>query len=111
MSAVVPLRDAGVPLLAGTDTGLPGTSFGESLHRELALLVEAGLQPVEVLTAATAVPSERFGLRDRGRIAPGLRADMLLVEGDPTADVAALRDIAVVWRRGARLDGQGSQSS
>jgi len=105
MSAVVPLRDAGVPLLAGTDTGLPGTSFGESLHRELALLVEA------VLTAATAVPSERFGLRDRGRIAPGLRADMLLVEGDPTADVAALRDIAVVWRRGARLDGQGSQSS
>ena len=105
MSAVVPLRDAGVSLLAGTDTGLPGTSFGESLLQELSLLVEAGLSPMEALTAATAVPAQRFGMRDRGLIAPGLRADLLLVEGDPTADVSAVRAITAVWRGGLRLAG------
>lgn len=103
MSSVAPLRDAGVPLLAGTDTGLPGTSFGESLHQELELLVQSGLSPVETLAAATATPAECFGLRDRGRIAPGLRADLLLVDGDPTADVSAVRAIAAVWRGGVRL--------
>ena len=70
------LRAENVPILAGTDSPSPGTSFGVSLHGELLLLVEFGLTPIEALTAATATPARIFGLEDRGRIAPGLRADL-----------------------------------
>ncbi len=80
-------RPRGVPLLAGTDAPNPGTTHGASLHRELELLVAAGLTPIEALTAATSTPARVFGLRDRGRIAPGLRADLLLVDGEPVDDI------------------------
>ncbi len=98
------LHAAGVPLLAGTDSINPGTAHGASMHRELALLVRAGLTPADALAAATSVPAGVFGLRDRGRIAPGLRADLLLVRGDPARDVTATRDIVGVWKLGRRLD-------
>ncbi|MEU2954843.1 amidohydrolase family protein [Streptomyces xanthochromogenes] len=105
--AAVRMFRLGVPLLAGTDgTGGHGhpTTHGISYHGELALLVAAGLTPAQALTAATAAPAEAFGLTDRGRIAPGLRADLLLVEGDPTRDITALRDITGLWRRGIPAD-------
>jgi len=82
LDAVRQLSRAGVPILAGTDAPNPGTAHGASLHRELELLVSAGLTPTQALAAATSVPARIFGLKDRGRIAPGLRADLLLV--DPT---------------------------
>jgi imidazolonepropionase-like amidohydrolase len=72
------------------------------MHRELLLLTEAGLSAEEALAAATSVPARHFGLTDRGRIAPGLRADLVLVDGDPTRDITATRAIADVWRRGVR---------
>jgi imidazolonepropionase-like amidohydrolase len=101
---VAALRGAGATILAGTDAGSPGAVHGASLHRELGLLVEAGLSPVEALTAATAAPAEVFGLSDRGRIAAGLIADLLLVRGDPTTDIKATSDIVAVWRGGVRVD-------
>ncbi len=97
------LHAAGVPLLAGTDAPNPGTSHGVSMHGELELLVAAGLSPVEALAAATSAPARAFGLRDRGRVVPGLRADLLLVTGDPTHDVRSTRRIVAVWKQGARL--------
>lgn len=96
------LHEAGVPLLAGTDATPFAPAHGESLHQELVLLTRAGLSTTEALAAATSVPARYFGLTDRGRIAPGLRADLVLVNGDPVADLAALGSIAEVWRRGAR---------
>jgi hypothetical protein len=98
--AVRQLRAAHVPVLAGTDAPNPGTTHGASLHRELELLVKAGLTPAEALAAATSVPAKQFGLEDRGTIAPGKRADLLLVDGDPTADIKATRKIAGVWKLG-----------
>ncbi|MGH7563333.1 MAG: CIA30 family protein [Gemmatimonadota bacterium] len=98
------LDQAGVPILAGSDAPNPGTTHGASLHREMELLVEAGLEPVEALVAATSAPAEGFGLDDRGRIAPGLRADLVLVEGDPTQDIRATRAIEGVWKAGVRFD-------
>lgn len=98
------LHEAGVPILAGTDAGNPGTTHGASMHEEMALLVEAGLTPEQALRAATSVPAARFGLEDRGRIAEGLRADLVLVAGDPTRDIAATRAIVGVWKGGVRLD-------
>ncbi|MFI9587325.1 amidohydrolase family protein [Streptomyces sp. NPDC052236] len=96
------LRRAGVPLLAGTDANPFAPLHGDGLHRELELLTRAGLSPREALAASTSVPARHFGLADRGRIAPGLRADLVLVEGDPTRDIAATRAITDVWRRGVR---------
>jgi imidazolonepropionase-like amidohydrolase len=98
------LKAAGARILAGTDAPNPGTTHGASMHRELELLVQAGLTPVEALTAATSTPAAAFSLKDRGRIAPGLRADLLLVDGDPTTDITATRAIATVWKGGVALD-------
>jgi imidazolonepropionase-like amidohydrolase len=98
------LRDAGVTLLAGSDAPNPNTTFGASLHDELALLVEAGLSPQAALTGATSAAARVFGLEDRGRIAPGLRADLLLVDGDPTRQIRDSRKIVAVWRGGRRFD-------
>ena len=102
--SVALLHAAGVDLLAGTDAPNPGTAQGASLHVELALLVRAGLSPVEALAAATSVPARRFGLRDRGRIVSGARADLVLVRGDPTRDIRATRDIARLWKNGAPVE-------
>jgi imidazolonepropionase-like amidohydrolase len=99
------LKAVGVPILAGTDSPLT-TVHGVSLHRELELLVRAGLTPMEALAAATSVPARIFNLSDRGRIAPGLRADLVLVEGDPTSDILATRMIAGVWKQGNAIDRQ-----
>lgn len=103
-AAIRQLKTAGVPILAGSDAPNAGTAHGASIHRELELLVEAGLTPIEALRAATSVPAARFGLTDRGRIEPGLRADLLLVKGDPTTDITATRNIVAVWKKGVRVD-------
>ena len=102
------LHAAGVPILAGSDAPNPGTTHGASVHRELELLVRAGLTPVEALHAATAAPVDAFGLGDRGRIAPGLKADLLLVRGNATANVLATRDIAAIWKDGVRFERQAA---
>jgi len=98
------LRAAGVPVLAGTDAPNPGTAHGVSLHGELERLVQAGLTPAEALAGATSLPAARFGLDDRGTIAVGKRADLVLVRGDPTKDITATRAIVGVWKTGVRVD-------
>lgn len=98
------LHTAAVPILAGSDAPNPGTAHGAALHRELELLVEAGLSPVEALRAATSVAADHFRLDDRGRIAAGRRADLVLVAGNPTTDITATRAIEGVWKGGSRVD-------
>lgn len=101
---VAQLKAAGVPILAGTDAPNPGTAHGASIHRELELLVRSGLTPLEALQAATSVPASAFHLDDRGLIAAGKRADLLLVKGDPTQNILATRDIVSVWKLGVEDD-------
>jgi len=101
---VAQLKAAHVPILAGTDSPNPGTSHGVSIHREMELLVRSGLTPQEALAAATSVPAAAFHLDDRGVIAPGKRADLLLVKGDPTQDILATRNIVSVWKLGVEDD-------
>lgn len=107
-ATVKALHAAGVDILVGTDASVPipalgGVAHGASVHHELQLLVQAGLTPLEALRAATSVPARRFSLSDRGRIAPGLRSDLLLVDGDPTSDISNTLNIRKVWKRGAEL--------
>lgn len=101
-ASVAVLHQAGVPILAGTDAndsaGTPARiPHGDSLHRELELLTDAGLSTREVLLAATTLPARYFGLRDRGAIKPGLRADLILIEEDPLQDIRATRSIRRIW--------------
>jgi imidazolonepropionase-like amidohydrolase len=102
--AVRALHSAGVPILAGTDAPNPGTAHGASIHRELELLVRAGLTPAEALASASSVPAKAFQLADRGEIAAGKRADLVLVKGDATRDITAARDIISVWKAGVLID-------
>ena len=102
-AAVLALRRAGVSILAGTDAPAPGMAHGPSLHHELELLVRSGLTPTEALAASTSETARVFGFHDRGRIAVGTRADLVLISGDPTVDIKATRDIVGVWKLGRRF--------
>jgi imidazolonepropionase-like amidohydrolase len=95
------LHKAGVTIVAGTDAAVPG----HSLHRELELYVQAGFTPLEAIQAATLVPA-RVMKKDKelGSIEAGKRADFLLVDGDPLADIRALRRIRVVVADGKAYD-------
>jgi len=108
-SSVMALHNAGVEILAGSDVSEPipilgGLAHGASLHHELQLLVAAGLKPIEALRAATSIPARRFGLTDRGRIASGKRADLILVDGDPLTNINCTLSIIGVWRSGEKLN-------
>ncbi|HEX9136960.1 MAG TPA: amidohydrolase family protein, partial [Nitrospirota bacterium] len=109
--AIPPLAAAHVRILAGTDAGNPGTAPGISMHGELEYLVKAGLIAKQALAAATSVPASTFHLTDRGRIASGLRADLVLVNDDPTAEITATRDIVEVWKEGTSVDRQSWRQS
>jgi imidazolonepropionase-like amidohydrolase/ABC-type multidrug transport system permease subunit len=95
---------AGVPVLAGSDAGNPATFHGVAFIRELELLAQAGLPLGDVLRAATSRPAERLGANSIGRIASGATADLVVLRGDPLADVAAYRDVDAVYLGGRRLD-------
>jgi len=102
-AAVRQLAAAGVPIVAGTDAPGPGTTYGASLHWELIHLVDAGMTPTAALAAATSAAARAFHLTDRGRIAPGLRADLLLVDGDPSTEIRATRNIVRIWKKGVTV--------
>jgi imidazolonepropionase-like amidohydrolase len=105
---VATFHRAGAAILAGTDSNDdPAAPYqvthGESLHEELERLVDAGLTPAEALRGATSLAAATFGLTDRGVIAPGRRADLVLVDGDPTRDISATRNIRGVWIGGGQV--------
>ncbi|KAF2475643.1 putative hydrolase [Lindgomyces ingoldianus] len=113
LATAAELRRKRVPILAGTDANLqPGivatVPFGTSLHEELELLVEAGLSSVEALRAATVEPARVWGLEDRGVVKVGMRADLVLVKGDPVRDVRESRNVKKVWIGGVEVEGVGA---
>lgn len=94
------LHKAGVPIVAGTD------GWGVELVRELELYEDAGLTNAEALQTATIIPARLTGMADRtGSIAPGKKADIILVDGDVSQDLGNLRHVRTVFLDGYRLDG------
>jgi imidazolonepropionase-like amidohydrolase len=92
---------AGVNIAAGTDAGTPYNPHGD-LPRELALMVDHGMTPMQAIVAATSSAARNLDLRDRiGTIEAGMVADLILVAGDPSQDIGALRDVDFVMRSGA----------
>lgn len=108
-AAVDAMHKLGVPIIAGTDCNkAPGAPVqpvhGVSLHDELELLVDAGLSNLEALNAATVLPAKHFRMPDRGVIAPGKRADLVLLSADPLQDIKNTRSIQKVWLAGKMFD-------
>jgi len=98
-------KEAGVPIVAGTDAGVSGVVAGFSLHDEMRLLVEAGLTPEEALRSATFLPAQWLGIEKYiGTIEPGKFADLVLLEGNPMIDIKNTQKIAGVFINGKWLN-------
>ncbi len=99
------LFDAGVLLAAGTDAPYPGVFLGEGIHRELELLVEAGLTPLQAITVATKNAAILMNASEEwGTLEPGKRADIVIVSGNPAVRVGDTRQIEVVIKEGRSID-------
>jgi imidazolonepropionase-like amidohydrolase len=98
-------KEAGVPIVAGTDAGVSGVVAGFSLHDELALLVQAGLTAQEALNSATLLSAQWLGIdKQIGSIEPGKFADLILLDKNPLTDIHHTRKIAGVFVNGNWLD-------
>jgi imidazolonepropionase-like amidohydrolase len=101
LQIVKALHDAGVPIVPGTDKGVPGVS----LAREIELYVMAGISPMDAIRAATAVPARVMDLAgDTGTLAHGLRADLIVVDGNPLDRIADIERVTMVSAGGRLYD-------
>ncbi|MBC7789838.1 MAG: amidohydrolase family protein [Anaerolineae bacterium] len=95
------MREAGIPIAMGTDAGNPGTVHGPSVFREMEALQAAGMPAAEVLVASTVVAARAMRRDDIGILEPGKLADLVILEADPTTDIANARRIRMVMKGGA----------
>jgi len=102
--SVARLNAAGVPIALGDDTGIENTFYGFSEHRELELMVAAGMTPMQVLVAATRTPAELLRLDSLGTLAAGKSADFLVLNANPLDNISNTRKIAAVYQRGKEVD-------
>lgn len=106
--AVGRLKNANIPILAGTDANKHGSGPGKvpyegSMYEELELLVAAGLSPLEAIQSATTLPPRFFNLEDRGSIEHGKRADLIILSANPLEDIRNVRQIERVWCGGIEV--------
>ncbi|MEO7996896.1 MAG: amidohydrolase family protein, partial [Gemmatimonadaceae bacterium] len=95
------LFDAGIPIVVGTDEGVPAFS----VYREMELYVQAGLSPMDALRAATAVPAKAMGReKDLGTIEAGKMADLLVLDANPLDKISNIRRVRFVMKGGALFD-------
>ncbi len=106
------LLDAGVLLVAGTDAPYPGVFFGEGIHREMELLVEAGLTPLQAISIATSNAAKLMSAEEEwGTLAPGRLANLIIVNGRPDRRISDTRNIETVVKAGVVLDREALQFS
>ena len=104
MSNMRKIHEAGIPFAAGPDTGVPGVFPGLSVHREMELMVAAGVPPLAAISAATRHAAAFVGEPLLGTLAPGKSADLLILSEDPLTDIRATRSIETVIKQGVVVD-------
>jgi imidazolonepropionase-like amidohydrolase len=93
-----------VRLVSGSDAGISAGKPHGVLSESLIHLTDGGVSTAEVIVSATSLAAEACGLTGhKGRLAPGLDADLLLLDGDPIADITTLRNVEAVYLRGQRV--------
>jgi imidazolonepropionase-like amidohydrolase len=97
------LHDAGIRIALGTDSGLPGRFAGYFEHLELELMADAGLAPMAIIQAATAVAADCMDLEDVGTLTAGKWADFIVMAANPLDDVTNTRTLESVWMAGKRV--------
>ena len=98
------LHDSGVLVVMGTDSGAqPVRAQGFSEHLELRLMVDAGLTPLQAITVSTRNASNALKLKDQGVLAPGMRADFMILNSNPENDIKATQSIQSVWKNGIEV--------
>jgi imidazolonepropionase-like amidohydrolase len=102
--SVTKLAAAGARIILGSDTGLEDHPFGLAEQKELQMMAEAGMTPAQVIVAATGRSAEFLGLKDRGVIAPGRRADLLVLDANPLDDIRNTRRISAMYLAGKEVD-------
>ena len=98
------LHTAGAALVLGSDSGVQDHFYGFSAHRELELMVTAGLEPMDAIRTATSRSADRLGLSYSGRLVPGARADFIVLDANPLEDITHTRRIQNVYLSGTRVE-------
>jgi imidazolonepropionase-like amidohydrolase len=106
MSNLKRLFDAGIPVGVGPDTGVPGAFPGIAAHREMQLMVQAGIPPDKVLVAATKTGAEYLNQPSLGTVEVGKVADVLIIDGDPLKDITNTYRVDSVIKAGYIIDRQ-----
>ncbi|HEY5747900.1 MAG TPA: amidohydrolase family protein [Chryseolinea sp.] len=97
------LCNQGVPIVFGTDSGVPTRFIGYFEHVEMSMMADAGLTPQQIILSATKNPAEYLGLKDVGTLAQGYWADFLVLDADPLSDIENVRKINAVFIAGQEV--------
>ena len=97
MANLKKLCDSGVPIVFGTDSGMPTRFMGYFEHLEMKMMADAGLTPMQIIVSASMNAANYLGLKDLGTLSPGHRADFIILNGDPLADIENMKKIAIVY--------------
>jgi imidazolonepropionase-like amidohydrolase len=97
------LNDQGIPIVFGTDSGVPTRFIGYFEHLEMAMMADAGLTPMQIIVSATKNPAEYLGLKDLGTLTSGYWADFIVLEADPLVDIRNVKKISKVFISGTEV--------
>lgn len=100
MANLKTVSDKGIPIAFGTDSGIPTRFFGYFEHIEMAMMAEAGMTPMQIIVSATKRAADCMRLKEIGMLAPGYKADFVILGADPIADIKNTRTIESVWISG-----------
>ena len=103
MANLKKLMDSGVPIVFGTDSGVPTRFLGYFEHLEMEMMAEAGLTPMQIIVSATKTPAQYLNLKNVGTLSAGNWADFLVLNADPLVDIKNMRNIAAVFISGVEV--------